>query len=52
MDTLIFVVIFVAFLGLMRRWSRRRVLGLWAVALVAALLLFDHHVTSDLDLNF
>ncbi|GGM56601.1 hypothetical protein GCM10012275_29710 [Longimycelium tulufanense] len=52
MDTVIFLLLTAAVALLF--WSGRRwvVLTVWAVSLVLALLLFDHHVTSPLDLNF
>ncbi|WP_189058030.1 DUF5993 family protein [Longimycelium tulufanense] len=51
-DTVIFLLLTAAVALLF--WSGRRwvVLTVWAVSLVLALLLFDHHVTSPLDLNF
>lgn len=52
MDTLILLVISAAAIGLLAGWQRRIVIGLWAVALFAALLLFNHHVTTPLDLTF
>jgi hypothetical protein len=51
-DTLIFGLI-LATAGAVIRTGRRRDLILGAsICLVAALLLFRHHVTSPLDLNF
>ena len=51
MDTIIFVLILLTLLAmrLRRRWL---VLALYFVSLAATMLLFDHHVTSALDLNF
>lgn len=51
MDTIIFVLIFFTLLAMLtrRRWL---VLTLYFVSLVATMLLFNYHVTSELDLNF
>lgn len=51
MDTSIFVLIFFTLLATrtQRRWL---VLKLYFVSLAATMLLFNHHVTSTLDLNF
>jgi hypothetical protein len=51
MDTIIFVLILATLIAL---WTGRRRLGLalFAVSLVATLLLFNHHVTSSLALQF
>ncbi len=51
LDTIIFVLIFFTLLAIYtgKRWL---VLTLYFVSLVAAMLLFNYHVTSDLDLNF
>lgn len=51
MDTIIFVLILVSFVAF---WVGRHRLGLvlFAVSLVAMLLLFNHHVTSTLPLSF
>ena len=51
MDTVIFVLIFFTLLsmGTGRRWL---VLTLFFVSLAATLLLFNYHVTSQLDLSF
>ncbi len=51
MDTIIFALIFFTLLamGYRRRWL---VLTLYFVSLVATVLLFNHHATSELDLNF
>lgn len=51
MDTIIFVLIFFTLLSMYtgRRWL---VLTLYFVSLVATMLLFNYHVTSELDLNF
>ncbi len=51
MDTIIFLLIFVTFLAMrgQRRWLA---LGPFFTALSATLLLFYHHVTSHLPLNF
>ncbi|MFB9928241.1 DUF5993 family protein [Amycolatopsis halotolerans] len=52
MDTIIMVGIFGIFLAATRTWSRPKLIGLWAVAVAACLLLFWHHATSPLNLNF
>lgn len=52
MDTLILGGILATFVVVVRDGSRQQVILVWAVCLVAALLLFRHHVTSSLDLNF
>jgi Family of unknown function (DUF5993) len=51
MDTLIFLGIFVTFLAMRgrRRWLS---LGLFFLSLITMLLLFYHHATSHLPLNF
>jgi len=51
LNTIIFVLIFFTLLsmGTGRRWL---VLTLYFVSLAATLLLFNYHVTSQLDLNF
>jgi hypothetical protein len=51
LDTIIFVLIFFTLLamGTGRRWL---VLTLYFVSLAATLLLFNYHVTSQLNLNF
>lgn len=51
MDTIIFFLIFCAFLAMPtgKRWL---VLSLFVLALVAMMLLFKHHVTDPLQLNF
>lgn len=51
MDTIIFVLIFLTFLA-MRTRRRWLVLTLYFVSLAATMLLFNYHVTSQLDLNF
>ena len=51
MDTIIFVLIFFTLLS-MRTRRRWLVLTLYFVSLAATMLLFNHHVTSELDLNF
>ena len=51
-DTFIFVLLFSAAWVIWRGGSRRAVLWLFAVSLVAVLLLFKHHVTDSLPLNF
>lgn len=50
----ILILLLLAAVGLMayRGASRRLVIGLWFVALVAMLGLFRYHVTSPLHLNF
>lgn len=52
MDTVIFLSILATFGAMVQGAPRRVVLALWTVSLVAVLLLFKHHVTSGLDLNF
>ena len=52
MDTIIFLLILATGWAVLRRWTRVRILGLWAVSLVASLLLFNHHLTSSLPLEF
>lgn len=51
MDTIIFILIFFTLLVM---YARRRwlVLTLYFVSLAATILLFNHHVTSELNLNF
>ena len=51
MDTIIFILILLTLLamGTGRRWL---VLTLFFTSLAATMLLFNHHVTSSLDLNF
>lgn len=51
MDTIIFFLIFCAFLA-MRSGKRWLVLSLFLLALLAMILLFKHHVTEPLRLNF
>jgi hypothetical protein len=50
-DTIIFLLIFAALLA-MRGQRRGLALGLFFAALAATLLLFSHHATSKLPLNF
>ncbi|MBX9399539.1 hypothetical protein K4749_39940 [Streptomyces sp. TRM72054] len=52
MDTIIFLMILGAFVVMVRSEKKRYAIGAWAVCLVAALLLFNHHVTSPLELSF
>ncbi len=52
MDTLIFGLFAVVAFLIIRGGSRLVVIGGWALATVAAFLLFLHHVTSVLPLNF
>jgi hypothetical protein len=51
LDTIIFILIFFTLLamGTGRRWL---VLTLFFASLAATMLLFNHHATSTLDLNF
>ena len=51
MDAIIFVLIFFTLLAMhsRRRWL---VLTLYFVSLAATMLLFNYHVTSELNLNF
>jgi len=51
MDTIIFIAIFATFLAMSRR-QRWLALGLFFVCLIAVLMLFYHHATSQLPLNF
>jgi hypothetical protein len=51
LDTLIFVLIFATLLA-MRSRRRWLTLALFLVSLTATVLLFKHHVTSSLPLNF
>jgi hypothetical protein len=51
LDTLIFILILFTLLA-MRTGRRWLVLTLFFVSLAATMLLFNHHVTSTLDLNF
>jgi hypothetical protein len=51
LDTIIFVLIFFTLLS-MRTRRRWLVLTLYFVSLAVTMLLFNHHVTSELDLNF
>jgi hypothetical protein len=50
-DTIIFILIFFTLLAMYTR-QRRLVLTLYFVSLAATMLLFNHHVTSALNLNF
>lgn len=52
MDTILILVIFGIFVATIKQWSRPKLIGLWSVAAVASLLIFAHHATSTLDLNF
>ncbi|MCF2527854.1 DUF5993 family protein [Yinghuangia soli] len=52
MDTIIFLLILATAWAVHRNWTRYAVLGLWFASLVASLLLFDHHVTSSLNLEW
>ncbi len=52
MDILILVLLAAVALLAYRGASRRLVIGLWFLALVAMLGLFRYHVTSPLHLNF
>lgn len=51
MDTIIFILILFTLLA-MRTGRRWLVLTLFFTSLAATMLLFNHHVTSSLDLNF
>lgn len=51
-DTLIFILLLVTAWTIVRGRSRTAVLWLFAGSLVAVLLLFNHHVTDKLPLNF
>jgi hypothetical protein len=51
LDTLIFVLIFATLLA-MRSRRRWLTLTLFLISLTATVLLFKHHVTSSLPLNF
>jgi hypothetical protein len=51
LDTIIFILILFTLLA-MRTGRRWLVLMLFFVSLAATMLLFNHHVTSTLDLNF
>jgi hypothetical protein len=51
LDTIIFVLIFFTFLA-MRTRKRWLALTLYFVSLAATMLLFNYHVTSELNLNF
>jgi len=51
LDTIIFVLIFFTLLA-MRTRKRWLALTLYFVSLAATMLLFNHHVTSELNLNF
>ncbi len=51
-DILIMLVLMATALAAWRGASRRLVITLWAVGLVAMLGLFRYHVTSGLNLNF
>ena len=51
LDTIIFVLIFLTLLA-MRTGRRWLVLTLYFVSLAATMLLFNHHATSQLNLNF
>jgi hypothetical protein len=51
LDTIIFVLILATFLA-MRAGCRWLALLLFLVSLTATLLIFRHHVTSELPLNF
>ena len=52
MDTFIFLMILGCWWVVCSSDDRRRVFGAFGVSLVAVLLLFNHHVTSSLDLSF
>lgn len=52
MDTIIFLLILATAWATYRNWARFAVIGLWLVSLVAGLLLFNHHITSSLDLEW
>ncbi len=51
MDTIIFILIFFTLLA-MRTGKRWLVLTLFFASLTATMLLFNHHASSTLDLNF
>jgi hypothetical protein len=51
-DTFIFLLILGSWWVVVTSDDRRRVFGAFGVSLVAVLLLFNHHVTSSLDLSF
>lgn len=52
MDTIILILLAGTFALAIREKRVPRVVLAWAVCLVLALLLFNHHVSSSLDLNF
>jgi hypothetical protein len=52
MDTILILVIFSIFVATIKQWSRPKLIGLWAVTAVLSLLIFAHHTTSTLELNF
>lgn len=52
MDTLIFLLLLATWWVVVRTGDRRRLTAAFGVSLVAVLLLFNHHVTSALDLSF
>lgn len=52
MDAIIFLLILGTFALVLRGARRGLVVGGFLVCLAAALLLFNHHVTSPLHLNF
>jgi multisubunit Na+/H+ antiporter MnhE subunit len=52
LDTLIFLLLLATWWVVLRTGERKRLLVGFAVSLVAVLLLFNHHVTSSLNLEF
>jgi hypothetical protein len=52
MDTLIFGLLLVTTLAVIRSRPRREILALFAVSMLAMVLLFNHHATSSLNFRF
>jgi hypothetical protein len=52
MDSIILLIIFVVFVATIKQLPRPKLIGMWAVATVTSLLIFAHHATSTLNLNF
>jgi hypothetical protein len=51
-DILIMILLLVTAILAYRGLRARVIISLWALTLVATLLLFNYHVTSSLNLNF
>jgi hypothetical protein len=52
MDILIMILLLATAIFTYRGTAAKWVLSLWTISLIAMLLLFNHHVTSSLNLNF